>query len=84
MDPPDELMHQIGAFEPFEAKKVLALLEAHGIPFEVEAESLCSGRSNAPLQFYFGVYPEGSKLAGVCPESKQDQVLEALKDLFHT
>ena len=38
MDDTSEMLHQLGAFEPHEAKKVLPLLEATGIRFEVEAD----------------------------------------------
>jgi hypothetical protein len=82
MEPPEEMMHQIGAFEPFEAKRVLALLEAHEIPFEVEADHSALANPTRPLQFYFGMYPEGSKLAVFVPESKEQRALEALKAMF--
>ncbi len=38
MEPPEEMLQQVGAFEPSDAKRVIALLEARSIPFEVEAD----------------------------------------------
>lgn len=75
-------MHQIGAFEPHEAKRVLALLEARKIPFEVEADNSALAEPSRPLQFYFGMYPSGSKLAVFVPESVLEEATHALREIF--
>ena len=82
MQEPDEMLHQVGAFEPFEAKRVLALFEAKQIPFEVETDNSALTNPTRPLQFYFGMYPEGSKLLIFVPESKQAEAMQALRELF--
>jgi hypothetical protein len=82
MESPEEMMLQIGAFEPFEARRVLALLEAHQIPFDAVADNSALSEPTRALQLYFGMYPEGSKLAVFVPESKQKEAMTALKNLF--
>ena len=82
MDDTSEMLHQLGAFEPHEAKKVLPLLEATGIRFEVEADHTALAQPNRALQLYFGLYPEGSKLAIFVPESQVEKAMAAIKDLF--
>ncbi len=77
-----ELMHQLGAFEPHEAKKVLPRLAAAGIRFEVEADNSALARPTRVLELYFGVYPEGSKLAVFVPESQLEKAMATIKDLF--
>jgi hypothetical protein len=84
MDDSPEMLHQLGAFEPIEAKRVLPLLEAHQIPFEVERDDSALGQPNRALQFYFGMYPEGSKLAVFVRESDLPRALKALEHLFPT
>jgi hypothetical protein len=70
----ERMMHQIGSFEPFKAKRMLALLKARRIPFEMEAD-----HPARPLQL--GMYPEGSGLAVFVPESMQDGAMAALGEL---
>jgi hypothetical protein len=82
MEDAGEMMHQVGAFEPHEAKRVLALFEARKIPFEVEADNSALADPTRPLQFYFGMYPEGSKLAVFVPESSLQEATKALSELF--
>lgn len=82
MDDSPEMLHQLGAFEPHEAKKVLPLLEAHKIPFEVEADHSALGQTNRAVQLYFGMYPEGSKLAVFVREADLPEALKVLEELF--
>jgi hypothetical protein len=82
MNEPSEMLHQLGAFEPLEAKKVLPLLESHQIPFEVESDHSALGAPNRALQLYFGMYPEGSKLAVFVRESDLPKALQLLETIF--
>lgn len=66
---PEEMLHQIGDFEPWEARQVLAALETEAIPFEVEADHSALRRPGRWIEQYFGMYPEGSKLVVFVPES---------------
>ncbi len=77
----DEMV-QLGAFEPMEAKRILPLLQAHTIPFEIEADHSALKDSTRAVQLYFGIYPEGSKLIIFVPESKLEAVRELLKEIF--
>jgi hypothetical protein len=76
------MWHQLGAFEPHEAKKVLPLLEAHQIQFEVEADHSALTQPGRAAQFYFGMYPEGSKLAVFVREEDIAKAQKALEPLF--
>lgn len=82
MDDTHELMHQVGTFDPLEAKKVLPLLEANGIRFELEADDSALTRPDRGLQLYLGMYPEGSKLLVFVPESQVEKALAAIHTLF--
>jgi hypothetical protein len=82
MNESSEMLHQLGAFEPIEAKRVLPILEAHEIPFEVERDDSALTRPNRALELYFGMYPEGSKLAVFVRESDLPRALKALEHLF--
>lgn len=70
MDDTHELMHQVGTFEPFDAKRVLPLLEANGIRFELEMDHSALQRPGRGVDLYLGTYPEGSKLMVFVPESQ--------------
>jgi len=77
-----ETMHQLGAFEPHEAKKVLPRLEAEGIRFELEVDNTELMKPTHAAQLYLGIYPEGSKLLVFVPASQLDRAMVALKELF--
>ncbi|MFT3780625.1 MAG: hypothetical protein QM790_01330 [Nibricoccus sp.] len=77
-----EMLHQLGAFEPHEAKKVLPRLEEAKIPFEVEADHSEMAKPTHALQLYFGIYPEGAKLVVFVPESQLEKAMSVVKDLF--
>ena len=82
MDTPEEMMHQVGAFEPFEAKKLLELFEAEGIPFEIESDYSALASPSRYLQLSLGMYPEGSKLLVFVPESSLAKAEALLRDRF--
>ena len=76
------MLHQLGAFEPFEAKRVIAVLESAGVPFEIEADHSALAKPGRWMELYFGMYPEGSKLAIFVPESKIEEAEESMRRLF--
>ncbi len=82
MDEAPDLLHQLGAFEPMDAKKVLPLLEAQNIPFEVEADHSALGQPNRTIQLYLGMSPEGSKLAVFVREADIPRALKIVEHLF--
>ena len=82
MDDSSEMLHQLGAFEPHEAKKILPLLEAMGVRFEVEVDHSALAQPNRAVLLYFGMYPEGSKLAVFVPEAEVEKAMAAIRDLF--
>lgn len=65
-----ELMHQVGSFEPRDLKRVLPLFEANGIQFELETDDSELKRPGRWMDLSFGMYPEGSKLMVFVPESQ--------------
>lgn len=76
------MMHEVGAFEPADAKRVLDALETAGVPFEIEPDNsdlLASGRD---LQLYLGMYPPGSRLLVFVPESSVAKAQEIVAKLF--
>ncbi len=79
MSPPSDLMQQLGTFEPPEAMKVLPLLEAGGIPFEIEMEPGLLARTSGALQAYLGIDPDAAKLAVFVPASQLAQAMAAVK-----
>jgi len=78
----DEMLHQVGDFEPSEAKRVLAVFEAESIPFEVESDHSALAKPGRWLQQYFGMYPEGSKLVVFVPESSLAKAEAILRQMF--
>jgi hypothetical protein len=82
MSDSSEMLHQLGAFEPMEARKILPLLESHQIPFEVEGDHSALGHPNRALLLYFGMSPEGSKLAVFVREQDLPKAIELVGQLF--
>jgi predicted protein tyrosine phosphatase len=65
-----EMLHQVGSFEPLDAKRVLSLLEANSIPFEIEMDNSALERPGRWMELSLGMFPEGSRLIVFVPESK--------------
>jgi hypothetical protein len=82
MDEPEEMLHQLGAFDPMDAKKLLPQLEQAGITFEVEADHTELQRPGRAVQLYLGTYPEGSKLAVFVRESDLPRAQTVITQLF--
>ena len=67
--PDDEpLLHQLGAFDPAEATRLVDLLEKSGIDFEIETDQSALSGSNDFSGLHFGVNPEGAKILLFVPE----------------
>lgn len=82
MESNEEMLRQLGAFEPMDAKRLLPLLEAEHIPFEVEADDSALSKPNRWLHLYFGMYPEGSKVVVFVAESDLPRATQILETLF--
>lgn len=82
MEDSGPLLHQLGAFEPSDVKKVLGELERLGIAFELEADHSALGEPNRALQLYFGLYPEGSKLLVFVREPDLARAEDVVRRLF--
>jgi len=78
----EEMLHQVGSFDPSEAKRLLAAFEAKGIPFEVESDHSALAKPGRWLEQYLGMYPEGSKLVVFVPESSLPKAEAIFRELF--
>jgi hypothetical protein len=72
-------MEQLGTFELPEAMKVLPLLEAAGILFEIEPEPELLTQTSGALQACLGIDHDASKLAVFVPASQLAQAMTAAK-----
>lgn len=82
MEPQEEMLQQLGAFEPSDAKRLLPLLEAEHIPFEVEADDSALSAPGRWIYLCTGIYPEGSKVVVFVSESDLTRATEILDTLF--
>lgn len=80
--PSDEMLYHLGAFEPSDAKKLLAAFEAQGVSFEVESDHSALTKPGRWLEQYFAMYPEGSKVVVFVPESSLRRAEAILGQLF--
>ena len=78
----EEMLHQVGSFDPSEAKKLLAVFEAQGIPFEVESDHSALAKPGRWLEQYFGMHPDGSKLLVFVPESSLSKAEAIFRQMF--
>lgn len=80
--PDDEpLLHQLGAFDPAEATRLVDLLEKNGIAFEIETDQSALSGSNDFSGLQFGVNPEGAKILLFVPEPALARAQELLRSL---
>jgi hypothetical protein len=77
-DEDEGMIVQVGAFEPSDAKRVLAELEKEGVPFEVEADHSALYRIDRCIDLYLATYPEGSKLLIFVPEENSEQAKQII------
>jgi hypothetical protein len=82
MNPSEEPLHLIGAFDPADTRRVTEALEAANIPFEVESDHSALAQPGRWVSLALGMPTEGSKLALFVPESRVDQALAEVKRLF--
>jgi hypothetical protein len=78
----DEMMHDIGGFEPSDVTRVLEALDAAGIRFEIEADHtqlLAAGRT---FEMAMGMYPPGSRVLIFVPESRVADAQAIVAKLF--
>lgn len=68
MSDSEPLLHELGTYDPNDAKKVLTALEAAAISFEVESDHSALMRPERTMLMNFGMYPDGSKLRVFVPE----------------
>lgn len=80
--PDDEpLLHQLGAFDPAEATRLVELLEQRDIPYEIETDQSALSGSNDFSGLQFGVNPEGAKILIFVPEANLALTQEILRSL---
>lgn len=73
-EPP--LMHQLGAFDPEVAFRLLPMLEQHGIAFELEDDPPGLGGSEALPGLQFGVNPTAAEVLVFVAERDLPKALE--------
>lgn len=78
----EELMHQLGSFEPVDGKRMATLLEERGIPFEVESNHSALLKPGRWLEQYLAMSPEGSKLEIFVPESRIEEASQLYREIF--
>jgi hypothetical protein len=74
----EPLLHQLGTFDPAEATRVVALLEQHGLLFEIETDQSALSGSNDFSGLQFGVNPEGAKIMIFVPEPELAKAQELM------
>ena len=77
----EPLLHQLGTFDPAEATRLVALLEEHGVTFEIETDQSALSGSNDFSGLQFGVNPEGAKILIFVPEPELARAQELLTRL---
>jgi hypothetical protein len=74
----EPLFHQLGAFDPAEATRLVALLEEHDVTFEIDTDQSAFSGSNDFSGLQFGVNPEGAKILIFVPEPELPRAQELL------
>jgi hypothetical protein len=78
--PDDEpLLHQLGAYDPEEATRLLPHLEAQGVTFEIETDQSALSGSNDFSGLQFGVNPESAKILVFVPEAEFAKAQEIVR-----
>lgn len=80
--PSGEDLQSIGAFDPHDAKKIIAALETEKIYFEVEADHSELARPRRFVFHYFGMFPDGSKLTLYVPASSAPTATRIVQTLY--
>lgn len=80
--PDDEpLLHQLGAFDPAEATRLIELLEQRDIAYEIETDTSALSGTNDFSGLQFGVNPEGAKILIFVPEANLAAAQALLRSL---
>lgn len=82
MDGDEEILYELGTYEPRLAKRIIEGLEAEKIAFEVEADNSALEDPIRFLKLYFAMNPEGAKLRIFVGETKIDQATRLVAKLF--
>ena len=77
----EPLLHQLGAFDPAEATRLVALLEQHQVTFEIETDQSALSGSNDFSGLQFGLNPECAKILIFIPEPELARAQELLRRL---
>ncbi len=77
----DPLLHQLGAFDPAEATRLVELLEKHGVVYEIETDRSALTGSNDFSGLQFGVNPEGAKILLFVPAPDLARAQDLLRTL---
>lgn len=77
----EPLLHQLGAFDPAEATRLVELLEQHDVAYEIETDQSALTGSNDFSGLQFGVNPEGAKILLFVPEPDLARAQELLRTL---
>lgn len=77
----EPLLHQLGAFDPAEATRLVELLEKQGVAYEIETDQSALTGSNDFSGLQFGVNPEGAKILLFVPEPDLARAQELLRTL---
>lgn len=78
----EEMLHEVGAFDPHDAKKILDAFEARGIAFEIDTDNhdlLADGRE---FQQQLGMCPPASQLIIFVRESLLPRAQAVIAELF--
>jgi hypothetical protein len=78
----EEMLQQLGAFDPREMKDLIAALESQVIPFEVESDHSAVTSDGNWMSHNLGIYPEGSKLVIFVPESIFSRARKVMRGVF--
>ncbi len=78
----DNLLHELGAFEPAELKRIAPALEAAGIEFEIESDHHELGRPMRDSELVLGFNPAGSKLVVFVPGPKLEAATTIVATLY--
>ncbi len=78
----DNLLHELGAFEPAELKRIAPALEAAGIEFEIESDHHELGRPMRDSELVLGFNPAGSKLVVFVPGPKLEAATAIATTLY--
>ena len=78
----EEMLHEVGAFDPHDAKKILDAFEARGIAFEIDTDNRDVMSDGREFQQQMGMCPAASQLIIFVRESLLPQAQAVIAELF--